>query len=286
MTASPDLRSKGGRSRLWRYPRATVGLGIIGALLLFTVVGPFVWPVSPLDQDLVNSFAPPSLDHPLGLDPFGRDVFSRLMHGGRLSLFLGVASVLVGFLMGFSLGIIAATGRRFVELSIMRAVDALLALPGMILAIAFVAAFGTGVGPLIIALSFYSLPIFARVAYTAGQQAAAEDYVQASRATGAHYFRILLRHVAPNAVTPVLTIATIRIGASIVTAAGLNFFGLGVQPPVPEWGLMIAESATYSYQHPIALLIPALALTLTVVAFNLLGDGIRDALDRRGGSRK
>lgn len=258
--------------------------GIIGAVLVFSVlafvlIGPMIWRVDPNAQNLIDAFLPFQPSHPLGTDDQGRDLLARLMAGGRVSLWIGFASMMIGLTLGAFIGCLAAVRRGWIEAVCLRLIDALLALPGIVQAVIFAAVIGRGVGPLIIALGIYSTPIFARVTYTAARHVMMQDYISAVQLFGASMTRTVWRHVLPNIVTPLMAIATLRIGSNILTGAALNFFGLGVQPPAAEWGLMIADGREFSWNHPMLLLLPGLGLFLAGVGFNLLGDGLRDWLD-------
>ena len=276
------------RPRTRRIPwsaSGAIGAVLVGAILLFVVAGPLIWQVDPNAQSLIKALQSASPQHPLGTDDQGRDQLARLMAGGRVSLGIGIGSMLIGLALGSALGLVAAVKRGWIEAVCLRLIDALLALPGIVQAVILAAVIGRGVGPLILALGIYSTPIFARVTYTAARQVMTQDYISAVQLFGASTLRIVLRHVLPNIVTPLMAIGTLRIGSNILTGAALNFFGLGVQPPGAEWGLMIADGRAFSWDQPMLLILPGIALFLTGVGFNLLGDGLRDWLDPHSRAR-
>ena len=287
MSAGTTIPAASGHAirRAWASlpPGGRIGGTLVAFVLLFTLLGPLFWTTDPDHQNLINAFADPSAAYPLGADDQGRDVMARLMAGGRISLLIGASSMLIGLVLGSGIGLLAAQCRGWVEAVCMRFVDALLALPGVVQAVILAAILGRGVFPLIVALGIYSTPIFARVAYSAACQVIAQDYVNAAIVLGANPRRIVLHHVLPNMATPLTSIATLRIGTNILTGAALNFFGLGVQPPGSEWGLMISDGRYFTWEQPLLLLLPGIALFVTGLGFNLLGDGLRDWLDPKSG---
>ncbi len=257
----------------------TVGLVMTLTVVAILILGPWVWTTDPAVQNLSNALRGASPQHPLGTDHLGRDLLSRTLAGGRVSLLIGVLSVVIGTVVGTSIGIVAAIRRGLAEAFLMRLVDVLLAVPGMIQALVLVAILGRGIFPLIVALGIYSVPIFARVAYQSTRRVAGLDYVLASRALGASQPRIVMRHIVPGIAPEIMTIASFRLGLNLLTGAALNFFGLGAQPPQAEWGIMIAESQRYSAQHPLLGIAPGLGLLILTVGVNLLGDGLRHRYD-------
>lgn len=279
----PDAYAPATGSRLGRVlggsTSGVIGAVIVVVVLVFVIAGPWLWRIDPALQDLAVAITGPSPEHPLGADDQGRDLLARLMVGGRMSLIIGALSMLIGLVAGSTLGIAAAYSRGVVEAICLRLTDSLLALPGIVQAVIFAAVLGHGVGPLIVALGIYCTPIFARIAYTATRQVMNQDYFAAAKVIGASPLRIVFVHVLPNIATPLMTVGTLRIGSNVLTGAALSFFGLGVQPPEAEWGLMIADARQFSWDHPLLLLLPGLGLFLASIGFNLLGDGLRDWLD-------
>jgi len=267
--------------RLSRHRAALVGLGIVLALGLAGALAPFLTPHDPIRQDLNQVLLPPSLEHPLGTDHLGRDLLARILYGGRLSLFIGVLAVAFGLTIGVPLGVVSGYYRGGVDLVVQRLVDIMLAFPSFLLALALVALLGVGLTNVIVAVGISTVPRFARIVRGSVLSIREQVYVEAARAVGAPDLLILFRHVLPNALAPVIVQATLSMGITILVAAGLGFLGLGVQPPTPEWGAMLGEGRLYIFHSPYAATFPGLAIFLAVMGFNLLGDGLRDALDPR-----
>jgi len=261
------------------------GAIVVALVLSIVLVGPWLWTANPDTLDLASAFAPVGAEHPLGTDDQGRDLLARVMAGGRVSLLIGFGSVLLGGVAGTLLGLLAALRGGIAEAACLRLTDALLALPGIVQAVIFAAVLGRGIGPLIVALGIYSTPIFARVCYSATRQVMTQDYFAAAIVLGAGPLRMVFTHVLPNIATPLTAVASLRVGTNILTGAALNFFGIGVQPPSAEWGLMIADARQFSWDNPMLLLCPGLGLFAASLGFNLLGDGLRDWLDPQAGSR-
>jgi len=259
---------------------------VVGAVLSVLVVGvallaPWLAPKDPYFQDYGNVLRPVGTPgFPLGTDQFGRDMLSRLIFGARVSVSVGAASVGLGLLAGVVLGVLAGYYRRL-DRPIMMVVDILIAFPGILLAIAIVAALGPGLSNVVFAVALFSVPTFARIARAAVMNAREEEYVTAARALGARDARIIVRSILPNVVSPILIYASLRLATSILTAATLSFLGLGAQPPIAEWGAMISDARTYLYSARSLSVIPGIGILVTVLAFNLIGDGLRDALDPR-----
>jgi glutathione transport system permease protein len=271
-------------SEFWRKFRkqhvALVAGAFVLALVVLAVVAPHIVPYDAenyFDYDTLN--APPSAKHWFGVDPLGRDIFSRLLMGARISLTAGFVSVAVGAIIGTLLGLVAGYYEGRWDRAIMRLCDVLFAFPGILLAIAIVAILGSGMANVIIAVSIFSIPTFARL--VRGNTLALKHltYVEAARSIGASDSTIVLRHIFPGTVSAVVVYFSMRIGTSIITAASLSFLGMGAQPPTPEWGAMLNEARSEMMTAPHVALFPAIAIFVTVLAFNLLGDGLRDALD-------
>jgi peptide/nickel transport system permease protein len=267
--------------RLIRHPSAMAGLVIIGLLILLAVFAPLLAPHPPDIQNLPNRLAPPgSPGHPLGTDELGRDMLSRLLYGARISLAIGVIVVAVAAGIGVPAGALAGYHPRF-DAPIMRFTDLMLSFPGILLALVIIAILGPGLPNAMLAVGIFSVPVFVRIARAAILTVRELEYVHAARAAGAIDTRILFRHMLPNTLAPLIVQATFRVATAILTAASLSFIGLGVQPPSPEWGAMLATGRVNLYIAPHVTLYPGLAIFITVLAFNLLGDGLRDLLDPR-----
>ena len=259
---------------------AAIG-GVI--VLLFVVTGLFAEQLAPMDPNRVsvrNSLAPPSAEFPLGADNNGRDVLSRIIFGARMSLYVSVTSVGIAALIGVLLGIVSAW-YRWLRAPVMRLMDVLLAFPGIVIALTIIAILGRGVENVIIAIAIYQIPQFARLAHGLALSAQEQTYVEAAVAGGESDASILGRYVFPNIVAPILVQISLLIPGAIMTAAGLSFIGLGVPPPTAEWGAMLQLSLTWGRLAPHMTIFPGLALMLVVFGFNVLGDGLRDALDPR-----
>ncbi len=260
-------------------------LAAIGAVivLLFVFTGLFAEQLAPKDPNRVsvrNSLMPPSAEFPLGADNNGRDVLSRIIFGARMSLYVSVTSVGIAAVIGVLLGIVAAW-YRLLRAPIMRLMDVLLAFPGIVIALTIIAILGRGVENVIIAIAIYQIPQFARLAHGLALSAQEQTYVEAAVAGGESDGAILSRYVLPNIIAPIIVQISLLIPGAIMTAAGLSFIGLGVPPPTPEWGAMLQLSLTWGRLAPHMTIFPGLALMLVVFGFNVLGDGLRDALDPR-----
>ncbi len=269
------------RSRLLRNPVAMAG-GVVSILLiLVAIAAPYVAPYDPIHQDLANSLAGPSMTHLAGTDVHGRDIFSRIIYGTRISLRIGFLGMLLGCVVGVILGLASGYYGGWADTVIMRLMDVQLAFPGLLVAICIIAIIGPGLENVIVAVGIFSVPLFARV--TRGQilSLKEQDFIVAARMMGAQDGRIMLNHLLPNAVAPLLVLCTLRIATAILTAASLSFLGLGAQPPTPEWGAMLSDGRAYLAIAPHVATTPGLAILITVLSFNLLGDGLRDALDPR-----
>jgi ABC-type dipeptide/oligopeptide/nickel transport system permease subunit len=265
--------------RLARNPSAVAGAALVGALVLAALFAPLLTPYDPTQQALLSVLQSPSGEHLLGTDQLGRDLLARLLYGGRLTLFIGVFAVAVGMVVGVPLGVLAGYYRGWVDMVIMRVMDLMLSFTSFLLAMALVALLGVGLTNVIIAVGIATIPRFARLVRASVLTIREISYVEASHALGARDGRILSRHVMPNAVAPVIVQATLSMGSTVLTAAGLGFLGLGVQPPTPEWGAMLGEGRNYIFTSPYVTTFPGLAIFVAVLGFNLLGDGLRDALD-------
>ena len=254
--------------------------GIFIVLLVGTaVMAPLIAPYDPFAIDYNLSMMPPSVDHLAGTDVYGRDILSRIIYGARISLTVGFTSVLVGALAGVTLGLISGFFGGILDGLIMRTSDVLFAFPGILLAIAIVAILGPGLVNVVVAVSVFSMPTFARIVRGSTLGLKESLYVRAARSVGASRMRLMFVHILPGTLSGVIVYFTMRIGTSIITAASLSFLGLGAQPPTPEWGAMLAESRDYIGVADHMTIFPGIAIFLTVLFFNLFGDGLRAALD-------
>jgi glutathione transport system permease protein len=271
-------------SEFWRkFKKQHLGLaaGIFVLLLvLAAILAPWIVPFDAenfFDYDAMN--AGPSLTHWLGVDSLGRDIFSRILMGSRISLVAGFVSVAAGAVVGTLMGLLAGYYEGWWERITMRISDVLLAFPGMLLAIGVVAILGSSLVNVVVAVAVFSVPAFARLVRGNTLSIKHMTYVEAVRSVGASDWTIIMRHILPGTISPIIVYGTMRIGTSIITAASLSFLGMGAQPPTPEWGAMLSEARADMVTSPHIAVFPALAIFLTVLAFNLLGDGLRDALD-------
>ena len=262
------------------------GLVILGLVCVSALLSPLLAPYSPTDQDYLALTQGPSGAHWLGTDDLGRDVLSRLIYGSRVSLQVGIIAVGIAVTVGVSLGLLAGYAGGFVDTVITRFTDAVQAFPGLILALAITAALGPGIGNAMIAIGFVSTPAIARL--TRGQTLSIREreFVEAARVLGAPPLRIMARHIWPNVTAPIIVQATLLIASAIVTEASLSFLGVGVQPPTASWGAMLRTGSQYLEVAPWMAFAPGVAIFLTVLAFNFVGDGLRQALDPRLGGRR
>jgi peptide/nickel transport system permease protein len=263
-------------------PVAVVGLVIIVLFIAVAVAAPIIAPYDPIATSWTAIRKAPSAAHWMGTDENGRDVLSRVTYGARASLLAGVVSVLIAAGIGVPSGLLAGLSGGWVDAVLSRIVDAMLACPFLILAIALAAFLGPDLTNAMIAIGVSTAPRFMRVARAATLDAASNDYVEAARALGNPPWRVALRHVLPNIVPPVLVQGTLAIAAAIIAEASLSFLGLGQQPPEPSWGSMLNSAQRFLSQAPWLAVFPGLAIFLCVLSFNLIGDGLRDALDPRG----
>ncbi|MCY4355585.1 MAG: ABC transporter permease [Truepera sp.] len=261
-------------------------LGLIGAIILVTelaiaVLAPALTPFDPFEQDLRNRMLPPGADgHLLGTDEFGRDQFSRILLGTRYSLLVGATVVIISFVLGVPAGAIAGY-YRWADGPIMRLVDLMLAFPQILLALIVVATLGTGLFNVMIAVGLASAPAFARLTRGVVLSLREADYVTATQSLGSNDGRVIVRHILPNTAAPLIVQSTFRVATGILSAAALSFLGLGAEPPTPEWGAMLSTGRTYLFTSPHLSIYPGIAIFITVLGFNILGDGLRDVLDPR-----
>lgn len=268
--------------RFFRHPTGVLGLSIVLFLTLMSLLAPVLKPYdSRSDRNLRARLAPPSAEHIFGADELGRDIFTRVLHGGRISLRAGLLAVAFASVVGTLLGVLAGFVGGWVDIAVVWAVDLLLAFPGILLAIAIVATLGPNLTNALLAIAITQVPIYTRIMRSAVLQVKQAEYVQAARAVGAGGVRVVLRHVLPNSLAPLIVQLTLSIGTAILDVAALGFLGLGAQPPAPEWGLMIRDGFSQFLRAPWMSIFPGVGIFLSVVGFNLLGDAIRDVLDPR-----
>lgn len=266
--------------RLMSSWNGRVGVVVIGFTLLVGLLAPLVDPYDPtIDSNLAIARQAPSLEYPFGTDRLGRDVMQRIIHGTRISLMIGFVVVFFSGAVGTVLGLMAGYFGRGADMVIMRLMDVLLAFPSILLAIAIVAVRGPGLTNTILAVAIVGIPGYARVVRSMVLSLRERDYVDAARMIGVSDARIMFLHILPNSLSPIIVQMTLGVGGAIVFAAALGFLGLGVQPPRPEWGAMIADGLPFLRQSPNLVFFPGMAIMLTVLGFNLLGDGLRDGLD-------
>ncbi|EZH67013.1 diguanylate cyclase [Bacillaceae bacterium JMAK1] len=288
---APESRFKGLMKQLIRNKSSLFG-GIILIFFLLIALSTvlFLWipgwnfslmTHSPTSTDVLNRFATPSGDHWFGTDQNGRDIYSRIIFGTHLTIWIGVSSVLIGAVFGIFFGLLAGYYGKIWDTVIMRAADILLAFPGILLALAIVSALGASMNNVIIALSIYNIPVFARIVRGSVLEVKNIEYIEAIRALGARDGKIIFQHILPNVSSPIIVQASLQIATTILSAAGLSFLGVGVQPPLSEWGAMLNDGRSYMWDNPHLTIFPGIAIVLLVLAFNMLGDGLRDALDPR-----
>ena len=264
-----------------RHRLASVGLVIIAVLFFMAIFAPVLAPYSPYDQDLYSVLGPPGRAHWLGTDNLGRDLFSRLLYGARVSLFVGIASSLLSAVIGVAIGLFAGFKGGAIDAIIMRITDAFLCFPPLIFILAMSAVLGPGLQNVMLSFAIFGWTVFARI--TRGQVLLVRElpFVEAARSVGVPPLRIMMRHILPNILAPVLVAITISIGSAILVESGVSFLGLGVQPPTASWGKELRVGFTYLEAAPLFSLAPGVLISLAIIAFNFVGDGLRDALDPR-----
>ena len=281
--ANKNIEKKSPWAEAWRRLKtnktAMFGLTIVVILIITAIFAPFIAPYDPIEPNIVVRLQGPSWDHWLGTDNFGRDIFSRIVYGSRISLYVGFIAVGIGAVFG---GIIGATGGYFggkIDNIIMRLMDVMLAIPRIILAIAIVAVLGTNITNVMVAVGISIVPRYARVVRGTVLSYREEEFVEAARAIGASDARIIFENILPNSMAPIIVQSTLGIAKAILDAATLSFLGLGVQPPTPEWGTMLSQGRQFMRTAPHLTLFPGLAIVIVVISLNLFGDGLRDSLD-------
>jgi ABC-type dipeptide/oligopeptide/nickel transport system permease subunit len=275
MTRSRTLRS------FVRNVPAMVGAGVLAVCLACALFAPFLAPYDPIVQDTANRLKGPTAAHWLGTDDFGRDILSRIIYGSRTSMLVGVAATSIGLSLGTLLGVLGGFAGGRTDQGIMRGMDILLSFPYILLAIVIMALLGPGISNLMIAIGVSRLPIFARVSRSVVLAIKHNEYIDAARSLGARDRRLLARHVLPNVIPPLIVQGTASLAEAVVVAASLNFLGLGIQPPTPDWGAMVSDGRRYVFDRYYIPLFPGLAITAAVLSMNLVGDWVRDVLDPR-----
>jgi peptide/nickel transport system permease protein len=272
-------------AKLWRaFARnriATLGLGLVCVLTVLSIGAPLLAPADPFEQETATRLRAPSRVHPFGQDTFGRDILARVLYAGRVSLLVGMCSVLLGGTVGTALGLVAGYAGGRIENLLMRLVDVLMVFPSLLLGLVVLAVLGTGISKMVLAIGLVLSPAFARMAHSSTLAIKASEYVTAARSMGAGQTRIVLVHVLPNILGEIVVLASIWIANAIRVEANLSFIGLGVSPPTPTWGNMIREGTSHLVNAPWLSVFPGAAILLAVMAFNLMGDGLRDVLDPR-----
>ncbi len=257
---------------------AMFGLIVLIILIIIAVFSDFIAPYPYDKQDLTQTFLKPSSSHIMGTDNFGRDIFSRIVYGAKISLKIGFISVFFAMIIGSVIGAIAGYFNKFDNI-LMRIMDVILSIPQLILAIALAAALGNGMKNLILAVSISAIPRYAKIVRSQVLTIKEREFVEAARMSGASDLKIILKYILPNAFAPVVVEATLGVGTSILSAASLSFIGMGIMPPEPEWGQMLSEGRAYIRNYPHMTLFPGIFIALTILSLNIVGDGIRDALD-------
>jgi peptide/nickel transport system permease protein len=265
--------------RLKMNRAAICGLAVIVVLVTSALLAPWVAPYDPAKMDVRARLQGPSLEHVLGTDNFGRDIFSRIVYASRISLVIGFVAVGIGALFGGIAGAVSGYYGRWLDSLLMRAMDVLLSIPQIILAIAIVGAMGASLLNLMIAVGISVLPRYARLVRASAMSLRDLEFIEAARAAGASDLRIILQNIIPNCMAPLIVLSTLGVAQAILSAATLSFLGLGIQPPTPEWGSMLSDGRQFLRNAPHITIFPGLAIVIVVMALNMLGDGLRDALD-------
>jgi len=284
------LSSKSKHRGLWydafrRFRRnkgAVLGAGLLLIVSMTAILAPIISPYNPAKQDIRNALSPPSRDHLLGTDHLGRDLLTRILYGARISLRVGFTATFIACVVGIPFGLIAGYYGGWWDTLTMRIVDILLAFPGILLALAIMAMLGPSLRNAMIAAGVYIMPDYVRVARASTLSVREMDYVVSARAIGCSTARIIAHYIFPNVVLPLVVLMTLNIASTILFTAGLSFLGMGAQPPTPEWGIMLADGRIYLRQAWWPAVFPGLALMVTLLAINLVGEGLRNALDPRG----
>ena len=265
--------------RLMKNKLAMFGLFVLCVLVFTAIFADQIAPYSYDEMDFLNAYQPPCKGHIFGTDEFGRDIFSRVVYGSRISLKVGFIAVSIAVVAGGLLGAVAGYYGGWTDNLIMRAMDVIMSIPATLLAISIAAALGAGLTNLMIATGIASIPTYARIVRASVLGIKEQEFVEAAKAVGTRDFTILCKHILPNCLAPIIVQATLGVAFAILTAAGLSFIGLGIEPPTPEWGAMLSNARTYIRDYSYMCLFPGLAIAITIFSLNVLGDGLRDALD-------
>ena len=277
----PENRFRRSWAKLRRNRAALVGGILLLAYILSALFAPVLFQGDPSAPNLIKSLETPTLREPLGTDELGRSILGRILYGSRISLLIAVGVVSVGIILGIPLGLVSGYYGGKIDFSIQRVTDTMLAFPGFLLALALVAVLGVGLKNTVISIGISMVPMYIRLVRGCVLSVREEDYVEAARAVGTRDVIILFRHILPNVMVPITVQTSLSMGMAILFAAGLGFLGIGVQPPTPEWGTMLGSARSYLFHAPHVATFPGIAIFLAVLSFNLLGDGLRDALDPR-----
>lgn len=289
MTDATQIAGANGQGQetlgIWRAlvatPNGAIGLLIVALLVIAAAAAPLIAPFDPLRMGAGPRLQPPSWSYYFGTDDFGRDVFSRIVYGARLTLQIGLIAVGISLTSGLLLGLIAGYGSRWVERVLMRLVDVLFSFTEIVIALACLAIFGIGLTNAMIAIGIASIPFYARVTHSIVLVEKNKPYFEAAVAAGSSHFRLIFLHLLPNVIPTLIVVGTLGVSTAVLAAAGLSFLGLGAQPPQPEWGFMLSSSRDLISRAPWMMIFPGLAIAITVLGFNLLGDGVREVLDPR-----
>ncbi len=281
--SSVKVKSEAGLLGMWKRlcksPLAMFGMFIVALLIFFAITADFIAPYRYDQQSLMDAFKSPSKEHFFGTDEFGRDIFSRIIYGSRISLQVGLIAVSISVIFGGFLGAVAGYYGGRIDNVIMRCMDILLAIPSILLAIAIAASLGPGLYNMMVAVGISSTPQYARIIRGSVLSLRDQEFVEAAKAVGSSDSRIILKHIIPNCLAPIIVQCTLGVASAILTAAGLSFIGLGIQPPIPEWGAMLSGGREYIRDYAYMTIFPGLAIMITILALNFLGDGLRDVLD-------
>jgi peptide/nickel transport system permease protein len=279
ITAAPTIEAKARRSVFARRPFFTIALIVAVGYVLAAVFAPYVAPFDPVKQDFNVMMQSPSATHLMGTDSYGQDILSRVIFGARYALIIGIFSVLIGAVGGLIIGLAAGLSGGWSEWALMRLIDAILALPSLILAVAFIAILGQGVDKVVIAVGLSMIGPFARTVRSDVMQVRIQLFIEAAQLMSISYLRVVLRHVLPNVIFPLAVQVTIRVSEAILVSSSLSFLGIGVTPPTPDWGLMIAEGRDFVSFAPWMSAMPGFALALLLIALSIVGDGVREEFD-------